>query len=197
MDSGDTLGKELAQQQQILEKIQKKLQEPELAEIARTLNMTEYDAIRKVLLKRPALFLLLLSHPVFDLFLTPNTREGFLKDLKENPKQVKSKLIAFQKAREIPLPTQNPIPELAQETSDSYADAELDFVQEIKETITEMYDQVSNFAAVYTPSLNNMTDTFSSFVDGLTCALPTIDPESSTEALQADGGKKKLTSIPK
>lgn len=170
MDSGETLSKALAEQQKKLQAIQQKLQELGCAHIDQLLVKTEYQPIQKALLQQPDLFLLLLDSPTFGLFLTENTREGFLKDLTENPDRLIASLIQSQKT-----PSEQ-VPELLQSSSESYADQEVDLVQ-------EAFEQVTNFAAAYTPSMDNIRDTFGSFVEGLSCAVAglTLDSEKPND----------------
>lgn len=182
MDSGETLSKKLAEHQKNLQLIQQKLQEPECAHIDQMLAKIEYQPIRKALLKKPELFLLLLNSPTFGLFLTENTKEGFLKDLKENPDRLTASLIQSQTTQS------DQMPQSLQSSMDSHADEEIDLVQE---TINQVYEQVANFAAVYTPSLNNVSDAFSSFVEGLSCAVNELSPETpDIETKRANQPKK-------
>ncbi len=195
MDRGDTFSKSLAEKQKNIQAIQQKLLEPECAHIDQMLAKTEYQSIRDTLLDQPNLFLLLLNNPTaLSLCLTQNTREGFLKDLKENPDQIKALVMQNQATEQSP-------PQILQESTDSNASKEIDLLQDAKEVLNEVYGQVANFAAVYTPSLNNVTDTFSSFVEGLTCALPSIDAhvdDVQADTTVQDGTKqKKLTSTSK
>src|SRR5690606_22345043 len=93
--------------------------------------------------------------------------------------------------------TEQSPPQILQESTDSNASEETDLLQDAKEVWNEVYDQVANFAAVYTPSLNNVTDTFSSFVEGLTCALPSdahADGMQADTTVQDSTKQKKLTS---
>lgn len=167
MDSGETFSKQLAELEKNIQTIQQKLKAPECAHIDQILARPEYQLIRKALLEQPNLFLLLLDSPAFVLFLTENTREGFLKDLKENPDNVMALLMQSQS-----------VP-----SDESHPDEEVSLVQDVTEAITQVYEQVTTFAASYTPSMNHVRDTFGSFVEGLTCALndvtaETVDPET-------------------
>ncbi len=178
------LSKIIEVQQNKLVAIQEKLKKPELNNIQITLASSDCLEIRNELLKNPDLFLLLLDNPTFGVFLTENTRQGFLTDIKNNPEKIISSL---QKNTQANTPPTVTAPQ--QET---------DILEDAANYVGNIYLDTKEFLDSYTPSLDSIRERFSNFADTLDCGeteslLGSVDGMEVEESDKDDKKKKRST----